>query len=222
MERDFFGIKGADLNKFGLIDKINLHYKVGDHIGLTFNDEESVFLNRIDKANTWKEVVEISKDLYDYAKENESETDMSDHYWEDAMMDDEDGEEGKGSGTEGGEEGEEDYEFEDSDSDNFDDEEVDEEGKRSGTEGDEDGEEDKSVEEGNGSGTEGGVDGEFDPESKTDRNFRNNESELISDEAKPYRYINLPNNVDLNTIIIPFSEIYEEYRKIYSKESVLE
>ena len=59
MERDFFGLKDMDISGLGLIDKINLHYKVGDHVDLTFSDEESVFLDRIDKANTWKEVVKI-------------------------------------------------------------------------------------------------------------------------------------------------------------------
>ena len=39
---------------------------------------------------------------------------------------------------------------------------------------------------------------------------------MISDSAKPYRYIELPNKVNLNTVIIPFSEIYEEYREMYS------
>ena len=86
MERDFFGLRDMDISGLGLIDKINLHYKVGDHVDLTFSDEESVFLDRIDKANTWKEVVKICEDLYDYAKENESETDMSDHDWEEQMM----------------------------------------------------------------------------------------------------------------------------------------
>ena len=88
MERDFFGIRNMNIDTLGLIDKINLHYKVGDHVDLTFSDEESVFIDRIDKANTWKEVVKICEDLYDYAKENESETDMSDHDWENQMMDD--------------------------------------------------------------------------------------------------------------------------------------
>jgi len=93
MERDFFGLKkeetyNSESEKLNLIDKINLHYKVGDHIDLTFSDEESVFVDRIDKANTWKEVVKICEDLYDYAKENESETDMSDHEWEKVMMED--------------------------------------------------------------------------------------------------------------------------------------
>ena len=79
MERDFFGIKKEELIGLNLIDKINLHYKVGDHMNLTFSDEENVFIDRIDKSQTWKEVVKICEDLYEYAKENESETDMSDH-----------------------------------------------------------------------------------------------------------------------------------------------
>ena len=215
MERDFFGIRNINLSSLGLIDKINLHYKVGDHVDLTFSDEESVFLDRIDKANTWKEVVKICEDLYEYAKENESETDMSDHDWEDGMFDDEDGED--------------DYEFEDSDSsdsdsdfdnssnENFDEETEDEcENGNSSSEDSENGEGEKSDEDGKASGTEGGEDGDFNPESITDHNFRNNESELISDKAKPYRYIDLPNKVDLKTIIIPFSEIYGEYKEMYS------
>ena len=93
MKRDFFGIKERGVTGLGLIDRINLHYKAGDHLEILFSDEESVFVDRIDKAETWKEVVKICEDLYDYAKENESETDMSDHEWEKVMMDDEGDEE---------------------------------------------------------------------------------------------------------------------------------
>ena len=81
MDRDFFGLSKYKLDDLGLIDRINLHYKVGDHVDLSFSDEESVFVDRIDKAETWKQVVKICEDLYAYAKENESETDMSDHEW---------------------------------------------------------------------------------------------------------------------------------------------
>ena len=88
MKRDFFGIKERDITGLGLIDRINLHYKVGDHVDILFSDEESVFIDRIDKAETWKTVVKICEDLYEYAKENESETDMSDHEWEKMMADD--------------------------------------------------------------------------------------------------------------------------------------
>ena len=219
MDRDFFGVRNMDLNSLGLIDKINLHYKVGDHVDLTFSDEESVFLDRIDKANTWKEVVKICEDLYDYAKENESETDMSDHDWEDAMMDDNE------------EEDSDDY-FEDYEDSEDDSEEnpmeneaggAGEEGEEEKEEGSENSSEDgEGEEEGENDGgsysEEGGEDGDFEPESKTDNNFRNNEIELVSEKSKPYRYIDLPNKVDLKKIIISWNEIYKRYEKYYSAD----
>ena len=234
MERDFFGIKkeetyNSESEKLNLIDKINLHYKVGDYMDLTFSDEESVFVDRIDKANTWKEVVKICEDLYEYAKENESETDMSDHNtWEESMMEDDDGEdvdwddnydpsdyddseESEGEGSEG-----EDTEKDDCDApvDSCEDGESGEDGKEGeGKSGEEEGE---NTEGGASSGEEGGMDGRFEPESKTDRNFRNNETELVSEESKPYVYLNLPNNVDLKRIIVNYSDLYEDYKKIYS------
>jgi len=228
MERDFFGVKREDLTGLGLIDRINLHYKVGDHMNLTFSDEEMVFVDRIDKANTWKEVVKICEDLYEYAKENESETDMSDHDWEESMMGDDDedmdwddnydpsdcsdSDDISDDSKEKHEEGEEENDGGSSSSENSD-EESDEEGKGGSKEGDEEGEKNDGSAS---SGEEGGMDGRFEPESKTDSNFRNNEIELVSEEAKPYRYVNLPNKVDLKRIIVNYSDLYEDYKKLYS------
>ena len=240
MKRDFFGIKehGLDVNGLGLIDRINLHYKAGDHLDISFSDEESVFIDRIDKAETWKTVVKICEDLYDYAKENESETDMSDHFDASSMMNDEDemdwdedydpgdfeeSDSDSGSGkmempsmnSEEGEEGEE----EKADSGSGKSDENSEEDSEEDSEGSEKSEEEEKSEKGNtpSAGAEGGTDGDFDPdyepESETDRNFRNNETELVSDEAKPYKYLNLPTNIDLKDVVVNFSEIYEEYRK---------
>ena len=236
MDRDFFGISRQDITNLGLIDRINLHYKVGDHVELSFSDEESVFVDRIDKAETWKTVVEICKDLYDYAKENESETDMSDHEWEEVMMDD-DGEDemdfeecensvdscDEGEAGDAGEEtGEEESDGPgDNDttggkaSDEKSSEEEDSKGSKKSKEGDSD-EEDKSKEGSPASGAEGGENGSFsdyEPESKTDTNFRNNENELVSDEAKPYKYLNIPTNIDLKNVIVNFSDVYEGYRE---------
>ena len=234
MERNFFGVKKEEMVGLNLIDKINLHYKVGNHVDLTFSDEESVFLDRIDKANTWKEVVKICEDLYEYAKENESETDMSDHEWENQMPDDDeedddwnenydpsdyeddvndendfrdDSKEERGEGEENNEES--------SGSENSD-EEGEEEGKGKSEEGDGEGE---NTEGGSSSGAEGGEDGRFEPESKTDRNFRNNEIELVSEEAKDYVYLNLPTKIDMKNVVVNFSDVYEEYREMYSSTS---
>ena len=232
MKRDFFGIKKEEVAGLGLIDRINLHYKVGDYLNVSFSDEESVFINRIDKANTWKEVVKICEDLYEYAKENESETDMSDHDWEndfcesdddvnedwnedydpsDSCNSGDDSEESE-SDENSEEDSEKSEEGENSASSNENsDEEGEEEGKGNSEEGEE---EDENSEGGAGSsGMEGGDDGEYEPESKTDRNFRNNENELVSEEAKPYRYVNIPNNIDLKRIIVDYKEIYEIYRE---------
>ena len=234
MKRDFFGIKGMDVDELNLIDRINLHYKIGTHRTVSFSDEESVFVDRIDKANTWKEVVKICEDLYEYAKENESETDMSDHEWENQMPDDDeedddwnenydpsdyeddvndendfrdDSKEERGEGEENNEES--------SGSENSD-EEGEEEGKGKSEEGDGEGE---NTEGGSSSGAEGGEDGRFEPESKTDRNFRNNEIELVSEEAKDYVYLNLPTKIDMKNVVVNFSDVYEEYREMYSSTS---
>ena len=225
MNRDFFGIKKEEVAGLGLIDRINLHYKVGDYLNVSFSDEESGFINRSDKANTWKEVVKICEDLYEYAKENESETDMSDHEWEDVMVDD-DGEDA---------DWDENYDPSDSESSNGEDtekndcaapvdscedgesgEEGEEEGKGNSEEGNEEGE---KTEGSAGSGEEGGLDGEYEPESRTDSNFRNNEIELVSEEAKDYVYLNLPNKIDMKNIVVNFSDVYEEYREMYSSTS---
>ena len=231
MKRDFFGIKKHDLdvNGLGLIDRINLHYKVGDHVDILFSDEESVFIDRIDKAETWKTVVKICEDLYEYAKENESETDMSDHEWEKMMADDDedtdwdenydpsDYEESDGfdessdAGDAGEESGEEESDDGPGDNDTTGGDASDEE---SSEEDDSEGSE-KSKKGSPSSGSEGGEDGTYEPESKTDTNFRNNENELVSDEAKAYRYLNLPTNIDLKNVVVNFSDIYEEYRNYW-------
>ena len=225
MNRDFFGIKKEEVAGLGLIDRINLHYKVGNHLDISFSGEESVFIDRIDKAQTWKEVVKICEDLYEYAKENESETDMSDHEWEDVMVDDDgedaDWDENYDPSDSESSEGE-DTEKNDCDApvDSCEDgesgEEGEEEGKGNSEEGNEEGE---KTEGGAGSGEEGGMDGRFEPESKTDRNFRNNEIELVSEEAKEYVYLNLPTKIDMKNVVVNFSDVYEEYREIYSSTS---
>ena len=224
MKRDFFGIKGMDVDELNLIDRINLHYKIGTHRTVSFSGEESVFIDRIDKANTWKEVVKICEDLYEYAKENESETDMSDHEWENVTADDDEEDEDWNENydpsdfeesSENGEDSEEDKSGDGAGEDVEDDVTDDSKEKREASE--ESTEEDETEEgKSGGSGEEGGMDGKFEPESKTDSNFRNNEIELVSEEAKDYVYLNLPTKIDMKNVVVNFTDVYEEYREMYS------
>lgn len=69
LEKNFFGIRGVDVNGLLLIDRINLHYKLGVLAGIEFTTDEMTFIRRIDVAETWDEVVQIAKDLFAYCKE---------------------------------------------------------------------------------------------------------------------------------------------------------
>jgi len=51
----------------GFADRINLHYKLGRFIDVPFSDVEQGFIDRIDVADSWEEVVEISRELYELA-----------------------------------------------------------------------------------------------------------------------------------------------------------
>lgn len=79
MNEDFFGLRkmGVDPNDIGLIDRINLYTKAGTAYGIEFSDEEKVWVNRVERTESWEEVVEVCDELYDWCKENESETDNS-------------------------------------------------------------------------------------------------------------------------------------------------
>jgi hypothetical protein len=53
----------------------------------------------------------------------------------------------------------------------------------------------------------GAGEGEFDPQSLTDKEFRKRENDLISDETRPYRYVNLP-VFDCDKFIVSHKELY--------------
>ena len=72
MEKDFFGLEkmDMDIHELPLIDRINLHYKVGSYLNIQFSDEEKYYINKIDAMKTWDDVVEIAEMLYGKAKDD--------------------------------------------------------------------------------------------------------------------------------------------------------
>ena len=68
-DKDFFGIEGEDFNTFSLIDRINLHFKIGASAMIPFSVEEQVFVARTDVAETFEEVCEIAVDVYEFSKQ---------------------------------------------------------------------------------------------------------------------------------------------------------
>ena len=69
-KKDFFGIGDRDVNTLPLIDRINLHYKVGSFANVSFTAEEQIWLNAIDAAEEWDEVEQIARDLFALAKQD--------------------------------------------------------------------------------------------------------------------------------------------------------
>jgi hypothetical protein len=67
-EKDFFGIEGKDFNTFSLIDRINLHFKIGVSSMIPFSLEEKVFIDRTDAAETFEEVCQIAVDVFNFSK----------------------------------------------------------------------------------------------------------------------------------------------------------
>lgn len=65
----FFGGSIDDINKMGLIDRINTYFKCGMSAGVRFERDERVWLDRIESAETWEQVQQIAEDLFAFAKE---------------------------------------------------------------------------------------------------------------------------------------------------------
>ena len=46
-DADFFDIKDQDLSKFNLIDRINLHFKIGAYALIPFESSETIFVDKV-------------------------------------------------------------------------------------------------------------------------------------------------------------------------------
>ena len=72
-DQDFFGIEGEDFDTFSLIDRINLHFKIGASAMIPFSIEEQVFVARTDVAETFDEVCQIAVDVYNFSKQEKQQ-----------------------------------------------------------------------------------------------------------------------------------------------------
>ena len=75
-DRDFFGIKDTDISKLNLIDRINIHFKIGvidNRTVVPFTAEELVWVNRVAETVTFADVVTLAEELYAYAKDQQKQ-----------------------------------------------------------------------------------------------------------------------------------------------------
>lgn len=70
-ESDLFQLSGKDPNTFGLLDRINIRAKLGDHVEVDLSDKEQEFFDRCEKAETMPEVVQLAEEAIGMIKDEQ-------------------------------------------------------------------------------------------------------------------------------------------------------
>ena len=182
-DQDFFGIADEDLGKLSLIDRINLHFKVGASALIPFSDEEKVFVARTDAAETFEEVLDIAVDVYEFSKQ-ENFVEQTPQV------------EPQGSAQS------EDSENESIDDEQSEQQEQDKESEQS-TEGEEQQDPEEEVEE-EMPGSSGG--GET---SETQRAFDSSAEQLTNRWSSNTTYVEIPENINTEDYIVDWSKLHD-------------
>ena len=72
-DNDFFEIDDQDIDTLNLADRANLYFKIGSFVNISFSDAEKEIISLIEKCETFEEVLDASKVLYDYCKQKQEE-----------------------------------------------------------------------------------------------------------------------------------------------------
>jgi len=186
-DMDFFEIKDKDLGKMSLIDRINMHYKVGvvgNRTIVHFERDEMEWVNRAGETETWDDLVDLAFALMEYLKQKKVEekevpapqTSGAGDEPQPPQMPSSSNMETQGNSTQG------------SDFDN---------------------EDEESTPDGGDSTPLGGKNEVNENVSETQRAMDENQQTLVDERAKEYRYINLP-KFDLSQTIVPFKTNVEK------------
>ena len=69
----FFGADLEEINTFGLIDRINSYFKLGQSAGVRIEKDEMSWIKEIDACETWEQVVDITDRLFAQEKAKKEE-----------------------------------------------------------------------------------------------------------------------------------------------------
>ena len=72
-DKDFFEIADEDYNSFNLADRVNLFYKIGSFIDISFSDTEKEIVDLIGKTETFEDALKAAEVLYQYCKKQQEE-----------------------------------------------------------------------------------------------------------------------------------------------------
>jgi len=185
---DFFKLSDIDVNDMGIADRLNLYFKIGNFIDIDFNEEEKTFVSMIKSAETFDDVLEYSKVIWEYAKEE----------LEEKKKEQEKIEEMKAK-----------VEMEDGDGDN----EKEYQTTTQGTEGDsqksdvenedEWDDEDDGLDYDDQAYSKGGITLGDEPKAETVENLEESLKDLVNEAGRETLYVEKPTDLNLDKVIIP-------------------
>ena len=228
INNNFFGTDGKDFNEMLLIDRLNIHFK-SSHVEspLTFDDSyESDVVKRIEKLETFEEVIDLADELAKYCKkeQEEKEEEMETYGFDDHDFDDLDENDLDQDG-----------ESVSDPSDEKEDEEEKSGSKNSDDKGEEetkDAEEQKSdtdsQEPSSGQQSDTELKGEEAKPAKpteeieevsaeTDQSWENKKENLLDPESKNNEYINIHNYKNVNDYIVDYKTVLSDFDKVFRK-----
>jgi len=187
---DFFKLSDIDVNDMGIADRLNLYFKIGNFIDIDFNDYEKTLVSMVKSAESFDDVLEYSKVIWEYAKEE----------LEQKKKEQEEIEEMKAK-----------VEMEDGDGDN----EKEYKTTTQGTEGDseksdvesedewDDEDEDDGLDYDDQAYSKGGITLGDEPKAETVENLEESLKDLVNEAGRETLYVEKPNDLDLDKVIIP-------------------
>ena len=78
-DNDFFQVENEDIDSLNLADRINLYYKIGAFVDVSFTDREQEIVDLVGSTETFKEMEDAARLLYEYCveeKEDEKQDDV--------------------------------------------------------------------------------------------------------------------------------------------------
>jgi len=192
---DFFKLSGIDVNEMGIADRLNLYFKIGNFIDIDFNDYEKTLVSMVKSAESFDDVLEYSKVIWEYAKEELEEKKKEQEKIEEMKskveMEDGDGDNEKEyqtttQGTEG-------------------------ESQKSAVENeDEWDDEDDGLDYDDQAYSKGGISLGDEPQVETAENLEESLKDLVNQAGRETLYVEKPNDLDLDKVIIPNWYIHKD------------
>jgi len=225
---DFFETNGKDINKYNLIDRINLFYK--HHENVKFSEDEKVWVKKVGECVTEKDVLDVAEELHAYIKDNkESQGENEDNSSKMLAPDMDSGEdtaeqEGKmiysGMQFPDDEDDTEESEEESTESSNSSESDgQEEETETTASSGGDEETEDGKVESSTDSIEGGQSDGDAIIKSVTDQASRNSLDDLVDNNAVEKKFVNIP-KINLKETIIDYKEVEKMLDQTYTLENI--